>query len=117
MIIYFAVQGDEKALIEGGLRLRAMYGIDDPQTARTHRDFVPDRNKWISNISAMQHARDQKPNGRFGAMPIDGYRYTAHLAPEIASCLATELFGQHRLLRLTTGYIVPEPTSLWWLTL
>jgi hypothetical protein len=33
----------------------------------------------------MQQARNQIPDGRFGAIPIDGDRYSAHLAPDNAN--------------------------------
>ena len=85
MIVDFAIKRDEKAIIERRLRLRAVCRIDNAQAARAHRGIISDHDKWIGNVSSMQHARDQTPDGRFGAIPIDGNRYTAHGAPEFNS--------------------------------
>jgi hypothetical protein len=62
-----------------------MCRIHNPQATRAHRDVVSDHNKRIGNISSMQQARNQIPDGRFGAIPIDGDRYSAHLAPDNAN--------------------------------
>ena len=86
MIVNFAVERDEKALIERRLRLRAVRRVHNPQATRAHRDVVSDHDKRIGNVSAMQHARDQTADSRFGAIPIDGNRYTAHAAPVRATC-------------------------------
>ena len=86
MIVDFAVEGDEKALIERRLRLRAMRRVHDPQAARAHRDIVSERDERIGNVAPMQHAGDQTADSRFGAIPIDGHRYTAHAAPVRATC-------------------------------
>ncbi len=56
--------------------------------------FVADRDEWIGNVSSMQHARDQTPDGRFGVIPIDGHRYSAHTAPERQFHLAKPLETQ-----------------------
>jgi hypothetical protein len=82
MIVDFAVKRDEKTLIERRLRLHAMCGIDNAQATRAHRNIVSDHDKWIGNVSSVQHARDQTPDCRFGVIPIDGDRYTAHDALE-----------------------------------
>ena len=97
MIVDFAIEGDEKALIERRLRLHAMCRIHDPQATRAHRDIVSDHDKWIGNVSSMQHARDQTLDSRFGAIPIDGNRYTAHDAPEIAKC------HRHKIVEVNIG--------------
>ncbi len=81
MIVDFAVKRDEKALVERGLRLRAKRRIHNPQTPRAHRDVASDPHKRVSHVSAMQHSPDKTPNRGFGAIPIDGHRYTAHDAP------------------------------------
>ena len=82
MIVDFAIKRDEKAIIERRLRLRAVCRIDNAQTARAHRGILSDHDEWIGNVSSMQHARDQTPDGRSGVIPIDGHRYSAHTAPE-----------------------------------
>ena len=102
VIVDFAVEGDEKAFIERRLRLHAMCRIDNPQAARAHRDIVSDRDKWIGNVTSMQHARDQTPDGRFAAIPIDGNRYTAHAAPENADGTSVDSLG------LTTSCNYPK---------
>ena len=84
MIVDFAVEGDEKALVERRLRLHAMCRIHDPQATRAHRDIVSDHDKRIGNVSSMQHARNQTLDSRLGAIPINGNRDSAHHAPEIA---------------------------------
>ena len=82
MIVDFAIKRDEKALIERRLRLRAVCRIDNAQATRAHRDIVSDHDKRIGNVSSVQHARDQTPDSRFAAIPIDGNRYAAHDAPD-----------------------------------
>jgi hypothetical protein len=42
----------------------------------------------------MQHTRNQRPDSRFGAIPIDRDRNTAHLAPENAQYPSTHIGRQ-----------------------
>jgi hypothetical protein len=93
-----------KALIERGLRLRAMRCIHNPQTPRAHRNAAADTYQRVGNVSAMQHAGDQAPDSRFDATPIDGDRYAAHHAPETKS--ATKSCSQRRSVRLTVGSLL-----------
>ena len=78
MIVDFAVKRDEKSPVEGRLRLHAMRRIHNPQAARAHCDVVSDHDNRIGNVTSMQHACDQAPDRRVGAIPIDGNRDTAH---------------------------------------
>ncbi len=58
--------------------------IHNPQAARAHCGIVSDHDKWIGDVASMQHACDQALDSRFGAIPINGNRDSAHHAPEIA---------------------------------
>jgi hypothetical protein len=82
VIVDFTVERDEKAIVERRFRLRAVRSIDNAQTARAHRGIISDHHKWVGDVASMQHARDQKLDRFFSAIPIDGNRYAAHIAPE-----------------------------------
>jgi hypothetical protein len=63
-----------------------MCRIHDPQATRAHRSIVSDRDKWIGNVSSMQHSRDQTLDSWRCSIPIDRNCYTTHDAPKIAKC-------------------------------
>ena len=81
VIVDFAVEGDEEAVVEGRFRLRAVLRIDDAQAARAHRGVGADGDQRIGDVAAMQQPRDQTLDRRFSAIPIDGHRNAAHVAP------------------------------------
>src|SRR5580704_2830415 len=54
MIVDLAIKRDEEPLVEGGLRLRAIFCVDNAQAARAHRGFLPDHDKRIGNIAAIK---------------------------------------------------------------
>jgi hypothetical protein len=83
VIVDLAVKSDEKPTIEGRLWLHAMRRVHDSQAARTHRDAAANHDQRIGNVASVQHALDQALHRRFSAIPADGNRYSAHLAPEI----------------------------------
>jgi hypothetical protein len=68
--------------------------IHNPQAARAHRDIVADADERIGDVTSMQHTRNQRPDSRFGAIPIDRDRNTAHLAPENAQYPSTHIGRQ-----------------------
>ena len=44
--------------------------------------FVADGDQGIGDVAPMQQPRDQTLDRRFSAIPIDGYRNAAHIAPQ-----------------------------------
>ena len=91
VIVDFAVEGDEKAVVERRLRLPAVLRIDDAQAARTQGGVRGDGDQRIGDVATMQQPRDQTLDRRFSAIPIDGHRYAAHFAPESIKTLKTKV--------------------------
>jgi hypothetical protein len=68
-----------------------MCRVHYPQATRAHRDVISDHDKWIGDVSSMQQTRDQMSDSCFSAIPIDGDRNSAHLAPKNADNAATSV--------------------------
>jgi hypothetical protein len=52
--------------------------VHDLEATRAHCGIAADRDDWIGHVASMQHSGDQTLDYRFGAVPVDGNRYTAH---------------------------------------
>jgi hypothetical protein len=85
MVVNFTVERDKKPPIERCLRLHAIGRIHNAQPARAHCHGVANRHERIGYVAPMQQTRDQTPDRRLGAVPINGDRDTAHPARPRAS--------------------------------
>ena len=91
VIVDFAIEGDEEAVVERRLRLTAVLRVDDAQAARAHGGVLADGDQRIGDVAPMQQPRDQTLDRRFSAIPIDGYRNAAHIAPHSPKPLKTNV--------------------------
>ena len=78
VIVDFAVEGNQKPAVEGGLGLHAIVAVDDAQPPRAHRGVLVRTDQGIGDVAAMPDAGDHLLDDKIRILPIDCRRYAAH---------------------------------------